>query len=56
MERQELEDGQKLSTRLFRMNVDGERGKKTKQLLGLGAWKCTEWDLRAAGRHGNGGH
>lgn len=53
---QEVEDGQKLSTGLLRTSVDGGRGKKTKQLLGLGAWKCTEWGLRAGGRHGHGGH
>lgn len=31
-------------------------GEEDKTVIGLGAWKCSEWDLRAAGRHGNGGH
>lgn len=49
MERQKVEDGKKMSIGLFRMSVDGgERGKETKQLLGLGAWKGTEWGLGAA--------
>lgn len=49
MERQKVEDGKKMSIGLFRMSVDGEeREERTKQLLGLGAWKCTEWSLGAA--------
>lgn len=40
-----MESNQKLSAGLLRISVNRGRGKKAKQLLGLGAWKCTEWDF-----------